>query len=220
MVDELLATGGIIVSHETVRQWVLKFGQVLANQIRRRLPRAGDKWHRDEVVLTIAGAMHCLWREGDQTGMVLDILVQSRRDERAAKRLPRKLPERQCRTPRVIVTDKLASYGVAKCRVMLLVEHRKHKRLNKAETSHPAHAPARAADSGSSQPARHNASSPPTTGSTTSSTSAVTKCPPPSIEPPGPRPFKFGPRSPGLPPRRDHGHAVFAAPHRDLHPTS
>ena len=91
MVDELLAARGIIVSHETVRQWALKFGQAFANQIRRRLPAAGNKWHLDEVVLTIAGVKHWLWRAVDQNGMVLDILVQSRRDTQAAKRLMRKL---------------------------------------------------------------------------------------------------------------------------------
>jgi len=91
MVDELLAARGIIVSHETVRQWALKFGQAFANQTRRRLPAAGDKWHMDEVVLTISGVKHWLWRAVDQTGTVLDILVQSRRDTRAAKRLLRKL---------------------------------------------------------------------------------------------------------------------------------
>ena len=62
MVDELLASRGIIVSHETVRQWALKFGQMFANQIRRRLPVAGDKWHLDEIVLTIAGVKYWLWR--------------------------------------------------------------------------------------------------------------------------------------------------------------
>ena len=80
MVDELLAARGITVRHETVRQWALKFGQVFANQIRRRLPHAGDKWHLDEVVVKIAGVKHWLWRAVDQTGTVLDILVQSRRD--------------------------------------------------------------------------------------------------------------------------------------------
>ncbi len=94
MVDELLAARGIIVSHETVRQWALKFGLVFANQVRRRLPAAGDKWHLDEVVLTIAGVKHWLWRAADQTWMVLDILVQSRRDTRAAKRLLCKLLKR------------------------------------------------------------------------------------------------------------------------------
>ena len=137
MVDELLAARGIIVSHETVRQWALKFGQSFANQVRRRLPAAGDKWHLDEVVLTIAGVKHWLWRAVDQTGTVLDILVQSRRDTRAAKRLLRKLLKRQCRAPRVMVTDKLASYGAAKREVMPSVEHRRHKGLNnRAENSH------------------------------------------------------------------------------------
>ena len=137
MVDELLAARGINVSHETVRQWALKFGQGFANQIRRRLPAAGDKWHLAEVVLTIAGVKHWLWRAVDQNGKVFDILVQSRRDTRAAKRLLCKLMKRQCRTPRVMITDKLASYSAAKREVMPAVEHRKHKGLNnRAENSH------------------------------------------------------------------------------------
>ncbi len=85
MVDELLAAPGVIVSYETVPQWALKFGQAFANQIRRGLPAAGDKWHLDGVVLTTAGMKRWLWRAVDQTGMVLGILVQSRRDTRAAK---------------------------------------------------------------------------------------------------------------------------------------
>ena len=76
--------------------------------------RAGDKWHLDEVAIKIAGVQHWLWRAVDQTGLVLDVLVQSRRDRRAAKRLLRKLLKRQCRAPRVMITDKLASYGAAK----------------------------------------------------------------------------------------------------------
>src|SRR3954453_5828678 len=137
MVEEMLAARGIIVSHETVRQWVLKFGQDFANRIRRRLPCAGDKWHLDEVAIRIAGEKHWLWRAVDQDGLVLDILVQSRRDKRAAKRLLRKLLKRQCRAPRVMITDKLASYGAAKGEVMPSVENRKHKGLNnRAENSH------------------------------------------------------------------------------------
>jgi putative transposase len=136
-VDELLAARGIDVSHETVRQWGLKFGQAFANQIRRRLPRAGDKWHLDEVVATIAGKKRWLWRAVDQDGIVLDILVQSRRNKRAAKRLLRKLLRKQMRPPRVLVTDKLASYGAAKKEIMPGVEHRQHKGLNnRAENSH------------------------------------------------------------------------------------
>ncbi len=94
-------------------------------------------------MLTIAGVKHWLWRAVDQTASrlrrtgVLDILVQSRRHTRAAKRLLRKLLKRQCRAPRVMVTDKLASYGAAKREVMPSVEHRKHKGLNnRVENSH------------------------------------------------------------------------------------
>src|ERR687898_976485 len=137
MIEEMLAARGIIISHETVRQWALKFGQAFANQIRRRLPRPGDTWHLDEVVLTIAGQKHWLWRAVDQDGIVLDVLVQSRRDKQAAKRLLRKLLKKQCRAPRVMVTDKLGSYGAAKKELMPGVEHRRHKGLNnRAENSH------------------------------------------------------------------------------------
>ena len=136
-VDELLAARGVVVSHETVRQWGLKFGQAFANRIRRRLPRAGDKWHLDEAAVKIAGRKHWLWRAVDQDGIVLDILVQSRRDKGAAKRLLRKLLKRRCRAPRVMITDKLASYGAAKKEIMPGVEHRQHKGLNnRAENSH------------------------------------------------------------------------------------
>ena len=137
MIEEMLAARGIIVSHESVQQWALKFGQAFANQIRRRLPSAGDKWHLDEVALKIAGKKHWLWRAVDQDGLVLDILVRSRRDKQAAKRLLRKLLKRQQRPPRVLITDKLASYGAAKGEVMPSVEHRRHKGLNnRAENSH------------------------------------------------------------------------------------
>ncbi len=137
MVEEMLAARGILVSHETVRQWALKFGQGFANQIRRRIPDIGDKWHLDEVVISIAGKKHWLWRAVDQHGAVLDILVQSRRDTKAAKRLLRKLLKKQGVAPRVMITDKLASYGVAKREIMPGVEHRQHRGLNnRAENSH------------------------------------------------------------------------------------
>src|SRR3954463_8042545 len=123
MVDEILAARGITVSYETLRQWARKFGQSFANQIRCRLPRAGDKWHLDEVEVKIAGQKHWLWRAVDQTGMVLDVLVQKRRDKQAAKRLLRKLLKKQGRAPRVMVTDKLASYSAVKDEVMPSVEH-------------------------------------------------------------------------------------------------
>jgi putative transposase len=137
MVEEMLAARGIEVSYETVRQWALKFGQGFANQVRRCLPATGDKWHLDEVVITIAGRKHWLWRAVDQYGIVLDILVQSRRNAKAAKRLLRKLLKKQGIAPRVLITDKLASYAVAKRVVIPGVEHRQHKGLNnRAENSH------------------------------------------------------------------------------------
>ena len=136
MVEEMLAARGIDVSHETVRQWAIKFGQGFANQIQRRLPAPGDKWHLDEVVISIAGRKHWLWRAVDQHGVVLDILVQSRRNAKAAKRLLRKLLKKQRIAPRVMITDKLASYAAAKRVVMPGVEHRQHKGLNnRAENS-------------------------------------------------------------------------------------
>jgi putative transposase len=137
MVEEMLAARGILVSHETVRQWAQKFGQSFANQIRRRLPTPGDKWHLDEVAISIAGRKYWLWRAVDQHGVVLDILVQSRRNATAAKRLLRKLLKKQGIAPRVMITDKLASYGAANREIMLGVEHRQHKGLNnRAENSH------------------------------------------------------------------------------------
>jgi putative transposase len=137
MVEEMLAARGILVSHETVRQWAMKFGQNFAKQIRRRVPAAGDKWHLDEVAINIAGRQHWLWRAVDQHGLVLDILVQSRRNAKAAKRLLRKLLKKQGIAPRVMITDKLASYGAAKREIMPDVEHRQHKGLNnRAENSH------------------------------------------------------------------------------------
>src|SRR3982750_4366327 len=124
MVEEMLAARGIDVSHETVRQWARTFGQAFANQIRRRLPCPGDRWHLDEVCLMIAGQKHWLWRAVDQDGVVLDVLVQSRRDKRAAKPLVRKLLKRQTRVPLVRITDELASLSAEKGEVAPSVEHR------------------------------------------------------------------------------------------------
>jgi putative transposase len=87
-IEEMLATRGVALSYETVREWCLKFGQTYADSLRRRSPRPGDKWHLDEVFLKINGRLHYLWRAVDQDGDVLDILVQSRRDKKAAKKRP------------------------------------------------------------------------------------------------------------------------------------
>ncbi len=110
----MLAARGVEVSHETVRRWAEKFGREFANRIRRRAPRPGDRWHLDEVVISIAGKRHWLWRAVDQAGFVLDVLVQSRRDRKAAKRLLRKLLKKSATAPRVMITDKLGSYGAAR----------------------------------------------------------------------------------------------------------
>jgi putative transposase len=136
-VQEMMLARGIIVSHETVRQWCAKFGQIYANGLRRRRPRPGDKWHLDEVFITINGKRQYLWRAVDQHGNVLDILVTSRRDAKAATRFFRKLLTGLAYAPRVLVTDKLASYGVARRRLIPGVEHRQSKYLNnRAENSH------------------------------------------------------------------------------------
>ncbi len=133
----MLARRGIEVSYESIRQWCLKFGQAYANELRRRRPRPGDKWHLDEVVLKIKGQQCYLWRAVDQTGVVLDILVQSRRNTKAATRFFKKLLKGLEYVPRVIITDKLRSYGAAKKELLPGVEHRQHKRLNnRAENSH------------------------------------------------------------------------------------
>src|SRR4051812_22170062 len=136
MVEEMLAARGISVTYETIRQWGLKFGREFANRLRRRAPRRGEG-RVDEVVITIAGKKHWLWRAVDQEGFVLDVLVQSRRDKKAAKRLLRKLLTKQGWAPRVLITDKLKSYAAAKREIMPGVEHRQHKGLNnRAENSH------------------------------------------------------------------------------------
>jgi putative transposase len=135
-VEDLLAERGITVSHETIRDWVGRFGHQFAARIRRDRPAPADKWHLDEVVVRINGRTHWLWRAIDATGDVLDILVQSRRDKDAALRFLRKLLKRWGR-PRVMVTDKLRSYGAAKADIASGLEHRQHKGLNnRSEASH------------------------------------------------------------------------------------
>ena len=128
-VEELMLQRGVVVSYETIRQWCAKFGQV-ANRLRRRRARPGDKWHLDEVFIRINGTIQFLWRAVDQHGTVLDVLVQSRRHALAAKKFFRRLLKGLRYVPRVLVTDKLASYGPAHRVVMPSVEHRQSKYLN------------------------------------------------------------------------------------------
>ena len=133
----MLLERGILVSYETVRRWALKFGPAYARRLRRKTPGRRDIWHLDEVVVTIAGQTHWLWRAVDQDGYVLDEIVQTRRDTKAAKRLLKRLLKKQGCPPRRMVTDKLGSYAAARRQIMPAVEHRSHKALNnRAENSH------------------------------------------------------------------------------------
>jgi putative transposase len=119
------------------RYWCRKFGQAYANQLRRRRLRPGDTWHLDEMCLTIHGERHYLWRAVDQDGHGLDILVQRRRDEQAAKTCFCKLLKGLVYMPRVISTDQLRSYAATKRELLPGVEHCQHRDLNnRAEHSH------------------------------------------------------------------------------------
>jgi putative transposase len=174
-VEELLAERGVIVTYETIRQWCQKFGQAYANELRGRRPRPGDKWHLDEVFVSINGVQHDLWRAVDQDGTVLDILVQPKRDKRAAVRFLRQLLKGLAYVPRVVITDKLASYGAALREVLPSVEHRRHKGLNnRAENSHNRQESGSGACAGSRTRATPNASSPPTARSPRTSAHAAT----------------------------------------------
>ncbi len=136
-VEELMLERGVIVSYETICRWCAKVGQAYANALRRRQPLSGDKWYLDEVFIKISGEQRYLWRAVDQDGNVLDTLVQNRRDAAAARRFFRRLLKNTGAVPRVVVTDKLRSYGAAHREVMPSVEHRSHKGLNnRAEDSH------------------------------------------------------------------------------------
>jgi putative transposase len=137
LLKEMLLERGIVVSYETVRRWALKFGPDYARRLRRKTPSRRDIWHLDEVVITIAGQKHWLWRAVDQDGHVLDETVQTRRDTKAAKRLLRRLLKKQGCPPRRMITDKLGSYATAGRQIMPRTEHRSHKGLNnRAENSH------------------------------------------------------------------------------------
>ena len=125
-----------VVSYETIREWSLRFGRTYAKTLKRRRPKPGDKWFLDEVFVRIQGKLHYLWRAVDQHGNMLDVLVQSRRNTKAAKRFFRKLLKGLCYVPRVIVTDKPDSMAPAKAR-STGVEHRQSRYLNnRCEVSH------------------------------------------------------------------------------------
>jgi putative transposase len=138
-VEELLAERGLDISYETVRRWVLKFGPAIARRLRQRRPRPSDRWHVDEMVVRIGGERMYLWRAVDDEGEVLDMLVQRRRDSRSALRLMRKLLKKHGFAPKLLVTDKLRSYGAALRRLRLTCRHEQGLRKNnRAENSHQA----------------------------------------------------------------------------------
>jgi putative transposase len=136
-VELILAERGVIVTRESVRHWCRKFGADFASRLRRRRPRPGDTWHLDEVFIRIRGVLHYLWRAVDQNGVVLDILVQERRNGAAAKRFFKRLLHGLRYKPRRLITDGLRSYGVAQRAVLPGVRHRTSRYLNnRAENSH------------------------------------------------------------------------------------
>jgi putative transposase len=136
-IEDMMAERGVSVTYESVREWCRKFGQAYAKRMRSRSPHPGDRWHLDEVFLKIQGRQQYLWRAVDQEGEVLDILVQPRRDKRAAMKFSRKLLKGLQYVPRAIITDRLGSYAAAKAEVLPSVEHRREKwPNNRAENSH------------------------------------------------------------------------------------
>ena len=136
-VEDLLAQRGITVTYETIRQWTRTFGRAYARRLRHRRGQLGDTWHLDELFVTINGRRQYLWRAVDEDGDMLDILVQSRRNRRAAVRFFRKLLKRQGGLPRRLITDKLRSYPAAHRLVMPSVPHCTDRYANnRAEVSH------------------------------------------------------------------------------------
>ena len=136
-IEKMMLYRGIEVTYESIRDWVNKFSLPAAKKIRKNRAKASDKWHLDEVRVKIRGQVYWLWRAVDDEGIVLDILIQKHRNTKAAKRLMKKLLKKSGLAPRVIITDKLKSYGAAFREMGLGIEHRQHKGLNnQAENSH------------------------------------------------------------------------------------
>jgi putative transposase len=136
-ISDLLFHRGIVVSHETIRTWCLDFGPDFAAEVKKRRPRPGSTWHLDEVFLKIRGEQKYLWRAVDQDGVELDILVTDRRDKKAAKQFFKRLLDGLEYKPKVVVTDKLRSYGAALREILPKVKHVDNKSANlRAENSH------------------------------------------------------------------------------------
>ena len=137
-VEDLLAERGILVSYESIRQWCEKFGSLYARRVRRK-EGLNDEWFMDEMQVRIRGEMHHLWRAMDQEGDTLDVLLQRKKDAKAARRFFRKVLKKQRKSPRRLISDKLGSYGVAHRELMPSVPHETRRRANnRAEVSHEA----------------------------------------------------------------------------------
>jgi putative transposase len=137
-VEELLAERGIVVTYESIRRWVITFGPAIARRLRARRPKPHGRWHLDEMCVRIGGKQMYLWRAVDAEGEVLDVLLQAKRDKRAAQKLMRKLLKRQGMGPDEWVTDKNPAYGAALRELKLTrATHTRRKRANnRAESSH------------------------------------------------------------------------------------
>ena len=216
-VEDLLAERGITVSYETVRRWVNHFGSAIAADLRKRRPKPHSTWHLDEVYIKIDGRLVYLWRAVDAEGEVLDVLLQSKRDKRAALKLMRKLLRKLNFVPDKLVTDDLRSYGAA-CRD-LGISHRHERgrwRNNRGRTriSQPDDGSARCR--GLRVPGQPSDSCPSTRPPTTPSTFSAISPPPARTESSEPRPCRRGVRSPPrLEPTGVDGFAASAIPQRD-----
>src|SRR5829696_2048088 len=135
-IEELLARRGLDLSYESIRSWVLKFGPMIARQLRQRRPRPSDRWHLDEMVVRIAGKRMYLWRAVDHEGEILDVLLLSRRDRRAAIKLMCKLLRKQGFVPKKVTTDRLRSYGAAFRHLALSCHHEQGMRQTIAPRIH------------------------------------------------------------------------------------
>ena len=194
-VEELLAERGIVVSHETVRRWVIAFGPRYARRLQAVRCKPNSDWHLDEMFVSIGGKRMYLWRAVDAEGEVLDILVQARRDQRAAQSLMRKLLRKFGMSPSSVVTDRLPFYGAALSELGLSKKHVQGRRTNnRVESSHVPIHDENARRKGSSRPGQRSASCPLTPPSTTPSTPAAISFPPTRIENSGRRPSLHGAR--------------------------
>ena len=137
-VEELLAERGIVVTYESIRRWVLTFGPQIARRLRAKRPKPHGRWHLDEMAVRIEGKLMYLWRAVDAEGEVLDVLLQAKRNTKAARKLMRKLLKRQGMAPTEWVTDKNLAYGAALRDLKLTrAPHTRRKRANnRAESSH------------------------------------------------------------------------------------